>query len=276
MRIYFLVTMCCMALGLAQPASADTVSSIRYEQGSYNDGGDSYYLDIDLGFESQNHLVFGYGKNTSQIESESLASDSFYIGLYTDPYADLSTAVTYTYLEEDYSYDLDSIRIDFIVNTDNWGFSLSPELRSINFYTTTNTTINTLSPALGLTASYYGFDRVYISLGRTVYFYEENVGASSGQTTSGIGNFSVSTLDQAYGLDDYRNRFAAGYNYGAGNIGLRHTRIAAKVDAVVTTINSIYISYKFNDAWLTELSSGIVEDDFDETRFVTAALGYYW
>lgn len=265
-----------MGISFVAVAVADTASSIRYEQAGYDNNGDSYYLDIELGLESKNHLILGYGKNTSQIGSETLGSDSFYIGFLTDPYADFSTGVTYTSLSEENNFDLDSIRLDLVVNTDDWEFSLSPELRNIDFYTTTNTTISTLSPALGVMASYYGIEHVFISLGRTVYSYDKDVSTSSSHTTSGMGNYSVSTLDQAYGLDAYRNRFTAGYNYGAGNIGIRHTRVVAEVDSAVTTINSIFISYTFSDAWRTELSAGTVDDDFDETRFVSAALGYYW
>lgn len=277
MKKFIFINMCwMMAISFVPVAVADTASSIRYEQASYDDNGDSYYLDIDLGLESKNHLILGYGKNTSQIGSETLGSDSFYIGFLTDPYADFSTGVTYTSLSEDNSFDLDSIRLDLVVNTDDWEFSLSPELRNIDFYTTTSTTVSTLSPALGVTASYYGIEHIFISLGHTVYSYDKDVSTSSGGMSSGMGNFSVSTLDQAYGLDAYRNRFTTGYNYGAGNIGIRHTRIVAEVDSVVTTINSVFVSYKFNEAWRTELSTGTVEDDFDDTRFVSAALGYYW
>ena len=265
-----------MGISFVAVAVADTASSIRYEQAGYDNNGDSYYLDIELGLESKNHLILGYGKNTSQIGSETLGSDSFYIGFLTDPYADFSTGVTYTSLSEENNFDLDSIRLDLVVNTDDWEFSLSPELRNIDFYTTTNTTISTLSPALGVMASYYGIEHVFISLGRTVYSYDKDVSTSSSHTTSGMGNYSVSTLDQAYGLDAYRNRFTAGYNYGAGNIGIRRTRVVAEVDSAVTTINSIFISYTFSDAWRTELSAGTVDDDFDETQFVSAALGYYW
>ena len=276
-KILFINMCWIMALGLVPVAVADTNSSIRYEQASYDDNGDSYYLDMDLVLGSKNHLILGYGKNTSQTGSETLGSDSFYVGFLTDPYADLSTGVTYTSLTEENNFDLDSIRLDLVVNTDDWEFSLSPELRNIDFYTTTNATISTLSPALGVTASYYGIEHIFISLGRTVYSYDKDMGMSSSHhTTSGMGHFSVSTFNQAYGIDAYRNRFTAGYNFGAGNMGIRHTRIVAEVDSIVTTINSIFVSYKFTDAWRTELSTGTVDDNFDETRFVSAALGYYW
>ncbi|MBI3187009.1 MAG: hypothetical protein HYZ31_03930 [Gammaproteobacteria bacterium] len=276
MNKLFLMSLAWLASSVIPVAFADTSSSIRYEQASYDNDGDSYYLDIDLGLDSKNHLEFGYSKNTSQVNTEKSESDSFYVGYYTDPAADLSTGVAYTSVTEENYFDLDSIRLDFVVNTDNWAFTLSPELRSIDFYTTSNTTINTLSPALGVMASYYGFENVFISLGRTMYSYEKDVSTSSHHHTSGMGIFSVSTLDQAYGLDDYRNRFVAGYDFGSGNLGVRHTRIVAAVDSAVTTINSVFFGYKFSDAWRTELSTGRVEDDFEDTRFVSAALGYHW
>jgi hypothetical protein len=284
----WLIAITCMSGVVAQ-----TTSSIRYEQGQDNIDGESRYLDIDLGLQSKHHIVFGAGNSTSVVENETLDSESYYLGILTNPNADLATGLTYTALNEEKSYELDSIRLDLIANTENWGFSLLPELRSIDFFTITSTTptvpgpgsgttttsestINTISPGLGFVASYYGIDRVYIRAGYTVYGYEKPVTASSSQTLASVSKISVSTLDQDYGLEDSRGIFAAGYNYGAGYVGVRHTRSVSAVSDITTITNSVYISYRFSEAWRTELSTGSVDDGITESRFVSAALGYYW
>ena len=293
MRKYFLTGVCVVAICCTATAIAETTSSIRYEQGRDDIEGDSRYLDIDLGLQSNNHIVLGYGNSTSQTDTETLESDAYYIGMLTDPYADTATGITYTALKEENSFDLDSIRLDLIANTDDWGFLLSPELRNIDIFATSTTstsgqgpgnvvtsvsdaTISTLSPALGAVASYYGIDHIYIRAGITVFSYEKDVTALSNRTAFSMRNTSVSTLDQAYGLEDYRALFAAGYNYGAGNIGLRYTRSVSIIDEATTRTNSFYISYKFNDTWRTELTTGRVDDGISESKFVSAALGYHW
>lgn len=295
MKNIFPTVLCAAAISCMSMAVAETASSIRYEQGQNDNDGDSRYLDIDLGLPGRHHLVFGYGNSTSPADTGTLESDSFYVGLLSDPYADRSMGITYTALKEEDSFDLDSIRLDITANTDDWEFSLSPELRSIDIFTattttttsgqgagsttvtgTTDTTISTLSPALGAVAGYYGIERIYLRAGITVFAYEKDVTSLSSRAENTMRNISVSTLDQAYGLEDYRILFAAGYNYGPGNIGLRHTHSVSVVEDATTKTSSLHISYKFSEAWRTELTAGTVNDGIDDSGFVSAALGYYW
>lgn len=289
----FMTGVCMAVITHASAVMAETASSIRYEQGRDDLDGVSRYLDIDLGLQGKNHIVFGYGNSTSETDTGTLESDSFYIGILSDPYADKAMGITYTALKEENSFDLDSIRLEFIANTDSWAFSLSPELRSIDIFSTTTTsttgsgpggsgtsvsssTISTLSPALGFVAGYYGIDHIYIRAGATVYGYEKDVTALSSRNVFSMRNTSVSTLDQAYGLEDYRILLAGGYNYGAGNIGLQHAHSVSIVDDAATRTSSAHVSYKFNEAWRTELTAGVVDDDVSRSQFASIALGYHW
>jgi hypothetical protein len=277
MKNFFLKSVYCAVLICGVPAVfADTTSNIRYEQGWDDNDGDSRYLDIDLGLQDKNRIVAGYGKSTSLSGVDLLDSNSYYIGYITDPHADMSTGVTYTSITEQNNFNLDSIRLDLLFNTDDWAFTLAPELRNVEFYTSSTSTVTTLSPALGVMASYYGIDRVAIAVGHTAYSYDKNISSSSMHTSFIMRNLSTSTYDQAYGLDDYRNMLAARYNYGAGNIGVRHTRSVSFVDATATTVNTVYISYRFNETWRTELSAGTVDDGVTDSRFTSLALAYYW
>lgn len=257
---------------------AATDSSIYVELGRDNDDGDSQYVDVTLGLDSGSQVFFGYGTSTSGLDNSD--STSFYAGMGSNPNDDFGTAVTLSSQEVEYDFDLIGVKLDLYFNSDDWAFTLSPELRSIDFYGTQSGS-SVMSPGLGGQIGYYGLDPFFITVGHTVYSYEDDPQTIVSQTSTGTGRFSrivttTSTSSESLGLDDYRSTLHLGYNYGQGKAGFKHVRSGSSTDDTTYTSNSLYVKYKFNPSWDAQVSVGKADDEIEETNFSSLSVGYHW
>jgi hypothetical protein len=265
--LHFLITTL-----LAGNAFAATDSSIYLELGRDNDDGDSQYVDVTLGLDSGSQVFFGYGTSTSGLDNTD--STSFYVGIGSNPNADFGTAVTFSSQEKEFDFELIAVKLDLYFNNDDWAFTLSPELRDIDFYGDGST----LSPGLGAQIGYYGLDPFYISVGRTVYRYEDDPQSITMQTI-GMGRFTrtiSSTSGDSLGLDDYRNLLNLGFNYSKGKAGFKHVTSGSSTDNTTYTSNSLYVKYKFDINWDAQVTAGKADDDVEKTSFSSLSVGYHW
>ncbi|MCW8910936.1 MAG: hypothetical protein OQK76_10010, partial [Gammaproteobacteria bacterium] len=150
---------------------AENNSYLTLETTSDNASGNDFYLASGIDFIHASQLLVSYGKS----DSNSVTTDNYSIGVTSDPMAKFSTGLSYLYWQQENAMDISTIQLTLNNNTDDWSFSVLPELRIITIYPLTAPAIDFNSTGIGFSMAYYGALPLFVSAGFKFYSYERNV-----------------------------------------------------------------------------------------------------
>ena len=256
---------------------AENNSYLSLETSSDNASGNDVYLTSGIDFIGASQLLLSYGKS----DSNSVTTDSYSIGITSDPMAKFSSGLSYLYWQQENAMDISTFQLTLNSNTDDWSFSVSPELRIITIYPLTAPAVDFNSTGIGFSAAYYGAFPLFVSAGFKFYSYDRNVSVlnTNQYPMFTMRHFSSATLDQASGLEDNRFTFDTGYNFSRFTLGYYHDRSTSAVDDSTYTSNSVYGRLKLTDNWQLGLETGRSKNSLppaDSISFSRASITYNW
>jgi hypothetical protein len=259
-------------------ARAETDSSFSIELGSDNNDGDERYLDLALGLSGGRQLLISQGQSTTTDSTGELTNDSWSIGMSTDPAADFGLAVYYSYWGDKDAMEIDTLSLDLSINSNDWGFIISPQTRDIRLDGGTQRDATFSSQGIGLAVDYYGVKNFYFSAAYLVNTYPSNLSALASSSMFSRRNFSSTTLDRATGLEDNRTTLGMGYSFASATVGIQRSDSVSAVDDSTATTDTIYLSWNLDKQWRLKLSTGTssTEGNPDDTRFTNMAVTYRW
>ena len=256
---------------------AENNSYITLETTTDNANGKGYYLGAGIDFIGASQLMLSYGNN----DADTTKTDNYSIGINSDPLASFNTSFSYLFWQQKNEIDIRTFQLSFNNNTNDWGFSVSPELRMITLYPLSAPAVDTNSTGIGVNAAYYGSFPLFISAGFKFYSYERNLGALNPNQYPlfGMRHFSPATLDQATGLEDNRFTFDLGYSFTRLTIGYYRERSTSAVDNSTYTSNSVYGKLNLTDNWQLGVETGRSKTSLnsaDTISFTSASITYNW
>lgn len=262
---------------LSTPLFAESQSYISLQATNDNADGKDFYIGSSVDFIKSSKLKLSIGKS----DTPEADTRNYSIGISTDPLADFSLGLTYLYWEQKNEIKIHTTQLDLNKNTRDWAFGLIPQLATITIYPLSAPAFDTNRTGLGLSAAYYGAKPLFVSAAMYTYSYDRRVSTLNVNQNPWftMRNFSMNTLDQTAGLEDYRFSFDIGYNFSGFTLGLYHERSQSAVDDSTTTSNSIYGDFNLSDDWLLGMELGRTENSLtaDETiTFTSFSITYYW
>ena len=256
---------------------AENNSYITFESATDNASGKNHYLGAGIDFIGASQLMLSYGSS----DNDTVKTNNYSIGINSNPLANFNSSFSYLFWQQKNEMDISTFQLSFNNNTDDWGFSFSPELRMITLYPLSAPAVDTNSTGIGLNATYYGSFPLFISAGFKFYTYDRNLsGLNPNQyPLFGMRHFSSATLDQATGLEDNRFTFDLGYSFTRLTIGYYRERSTSAVDDSTYTSNSIYGKLNLTDNWQLGVETGRSKSSLnsaDTISFSSASITYNW
>lgn len=260
-------------------AQADkTSSSFSVELGRDNDEGNERYLDLSLGLTGGMQFLASQGVRTTDSINGDLKTDSWSVGLATDASADVGLGVYYSYWDDNDTMKINTLSLDLILNTADWGLIFSPQTRDIKLegLSQKDTTLNSLG--LGVTAEYYGVEDFYFSATHLFYSYSSNVSALENSSIVSRRTFTVTTPDRSSGLEDHRTILEMGYFFAHVMLGAQRSNSVYAADNSHSTIDTLFVSWDATQQWRFKVSAGIsaIDGYSEDLRFATMAATYRW
>lgn len=257
--------------------AADTLPSrITLERGWDSADGKNYFVDADIDLAGP-RLFLGYGESDSQSGSTILNTSTKQVEFSSHPLNDAVAAIGYSEWGQDGEINIKTYRLDLVLNTDNWSYTLAPQTRKIELHTLAamRPILDIDSDGMNLAMSFYGADPFYLGISYSVHDYSRDVSSLATHPILSL-IFSAASLEHAYGFEKERLAGNLGLAFGWGSLGVDGTRSVSEVDNSVSTSIAASIRYKINRHWSINFRGGKSDNSFsiEETRFGSVRLGY--
>jgi len=257
--------------------NAETLpSQLNLERGWDSADGSDYFVDADIDLSGP-RLFIGYGESDSQLGSTVLNTTTTQVELSSNPFNDTAMAIGYSEWGQDGEIDIKTYRLDFIFNTDNWGFRLAPQTREIELYTLAamRPKINLDSDGINVGINYYAAEPFYIGAVYSAHNYSRNLSTLSTDPRLAL-IFSPATMEYAFGFEKERIAGNMGLAFSWGSAGIDGSRSVSEIDNSISTSIAVSIRYKLNKHWSIKARGGQSDNSFSTAKisFGSVSVGY--
>lgn len=257
-------------------AAATLPSQLDLERGWDSADGRSYFVDADINLAGP-RLFVGYGESDSQSGSTILNTSTTQLELSSNPLNDTAVAIGYSEWGQEGEINIKTYRLDLILNTDNWSFTLAPQTRRIELHTLVamQPVLDIDSNGLNLALSFYGAAPFYLGVSYSVHDYSRDVSAFATYPILSL-LFSPASLEYAYGFEKERLTGNMGVLLDWGSIGIDGTRSVSEVDNSVSTSVAASVRVNLGEHWIVTVRGGKSDNSFssEKTTFGAVRLGY--
>lgn len=157
------------------PPAATLPSNVTLEGGGDALGSRDFTTSVDLDLRSGNRIRAGYTSAQTIAESLDMHSDTYSIGLNSDPLSTWSYGMSYETMARDDNVTSDAIRGNIKLRHAPWRFALYPELRYLTL-SGNKSDLNTgiRNPGIGAAITYSGLSAWSFTLKRFMYQYSSS------------------------------------------------------------------------------------------------------
>ena len=249
-----------------------------------------YTIDIESNLTAGARMRFSTGYSQFDINNRQDHSNSYLVGLFSDPGDWLNLGLEYEYVDEASSYTIDTTRLTIGVDVAGWSLDFIPEKRFIDAnvnFKLPNITISHLSvqgTGLGGELAYSGFSDWLFQLAYHKYDYESN-----GLLTQILNYLQTNNTRRYYnlvarrrfissGLEEKRLTLSTNYFFNWGDVGIQWDRSEAINSNDISNVYTLTGSKDLTASITMELELGqlTVSDDNDNLNFGALYLTYYW
>ena len=253
-----------------------TPTFFTYESTTNNADGKDSFAAIGLNFIGQSELNLSRGINRYPDQETS----SYSIGIMFNPDSQVAFGLNYLYWEQTNEVESSAYELEIDHNTDNWFFAISSQLGAVTIYPQTAPSINLNKSGAGISTAYSGSYPFTISSSIEFYFYDRKLSFlnTSQYPRFTMHNFSMSTLDQATGLEDHQSSLNLTYHFEKLNLGYFYDRSHSAVDNSISTSHSVLFEIKITDKLQLGFETGESTSSINSStvRFNRFATNYYF
>ncbi len=282
MSIYKLLQYCCTCAvyTVSLPALSATNSSISLEFGADSNSGQNSYASGRHKFDNKLQLSASRAKNqVIDSNGSSFDSESYNVGLKTDPSALFSAGIDKSNIQQTDNLDIDSTILTLEMNSLDWNIFISPEWRRVSLNTnisTRNYDFDSNGNSVGI--GYYGWDPVFLSWSRSRYEYPSQIRTFNSRSNVYSYVFGSNTVNQVFALEDERTTFTAGYFFSHTSLSLSHSRGRSAADQSISIINKAYLAHRISEQWTlkTTIGRSSIDGSNTSTTFASLGMSYHW
>ena len=229
-------------ISFADDAEISPTSSAALSLGIDSDQNKNRQLQLNIELAQYQQLSAGYGDsllNTSQ----------YYIGIATSPYEAFSVGAEYSQWGKNNGLEIRSLQSDIYINSDQWSFSLSPQINVVTFYgNDTSIKYDLYSQGITLSTSYYGFEQYFISANYYINRFADDPFFMRTQTSKDlvISRISESAQLLMAGLEKHHEGISAARLFNWGSIEIDWTQSSAALVEEKTQTFSLIIDYQLS------------------------------
>ena len=258
-------------------------STVKVEYGWDASDGNEQFVDLDYALESGVRVIVGTGNTSFKKTNTASKSQSWIAGLSSNPLDMLVYSVVYENWNrnESNSFNSNILRLDrdTVVatvrwQTLNWSAALSPRQRNINIRpASTNVVIGIRSPGYGASISYYGLDKLSVTLDQLEYDYSNDIDLLKSIAARSL-TLAARIADQ---FDESRSRIILAYNLERASLGLEWQRnvVVANLDVYKALIMNVFID--LDKHWSLQGKLGKpVGGSLSSDSFGSIAASYRW
>lgn len=263
--------------------AADDPSYISLDWSSDKNGNHENYVDLDLALPKHGRFYLSTSRAYNEDENVGVETRSVLLGLGSDPLKSFSIGGEVEHWGNKDYLESDTVRFSFSFNQPAWSLMFRPQWRTITLYTDPAIPCALCPPKVEIGSNGLAIDGRYfsngpwgLSLGYTRHNYDRDVTALARYPILEL-VFSPSTLDLAYGFQDYRTSFGAYYDFKKVTLTFNQTKSVSKVDGLATYVSTLGVSASLMKNLRGRISVGSqrTEDD-DPLGFVGTGLTFSW
>ncbi len=248
-------------------------SSVSLTTGTDSDQNKNNLLQLNIELKGFQQINAGFGDSTSQVSA--LNTTQYYAGLASNPYNTFSAGIEYSKWGKNESLNIENLKTDFFTNTENWSFSISPQISTLSIYANNGKQYNIRSKGLSLSATYYGVDQYFFSVNA---LQNEISDAARFLDTPALTELALSRIPVnaqllISGIEKNRQGFSAGRFFHWGSIELDWTQSQAELfDDQYRTL-SLIVDYQLSTRFDLFLISSRQASDNSKTPLRAIDLG---
>lgn len=229
---------------------------------------------VDLGLRSGNRLRGSYTAASIESENYEYGSDTYVVGIHSDPLDTLSYGMNYRYVERDDNLTTDTVDGALRWRPRGWTLSLLPEVRYISLgRDNIDLRVGIRNPGLGASVTYRGLE--HWSFMATHYEYSYSTDLSELATQSLFVRLLSTRLGEEF--DESRTTLATDVTFDRLTIGVTRARSIAAVDQAET------IAWDASANWDVTDHVGVFgyygrswTDGVDDADFGGGGISVYW
>lgn len=274
-----------LAVWMGLVHAGDEPAYLSLDWSSDKDGNHENYLDLDLPLPGLARFYLTTSRAFNDDEIISLETRSVLVGVGSDPLESFSAGGEVAHWGNEDFVETDTVRFSFSFNQPSWSLMLRPQWRRIYLYTDPTfpcplcpSKLDFTSVGLAVDGRYFTDGPWSVSLGFTRHDYDWDVTRLDKYPEAAINWFSFSTLDLAYGLQDYRSSLGVYYDdFDSVSFSFNHTKSVSKVDGLATYVNTFGLSGDILKNLSGRISLGSQRTgDGDPHGFIGTGLTFSW